>query len=87
MFQWVNACVDMVRLVGDTWGGQTYGKIDSLSISANCKLRRILTMKHQLHDSTDDHGTQCVFNCHQYLLLCSLDYKTLTMQIYRYALV
>lgn len=55
-YQWVNCCCDMVNIVGDTWHGQTFGKIDSLTISANCKLRRIITMKHQPHDTTDDDG-------------------------------
>jgi len=44
----------MVNVVGETWPGQTFGKIDSITISANCKLRRIFTMKNQPPDTTDD---------------------------------
>ncbi|XP_067933834.1 protein CFAP20DC-like [Watersipora subatra] len=51
---WVNCCCDLVNIVGETWPGQTFGKVDSISVSANCKLRRIITMKHQPPDTTDD---------------------------------
>jgi len=44
----------MVSIVGETWPGQTYSKIDSLSISANCSLRRVMTMRLQPPDTTDD---------------------------------
>ena len=56
----------MVNIVSDTWQGQTFGKVDSLSISANCKLRRIFTMKHQPPDTTDDDGkslSTCWYVC------------------------
>ncbi|KAF6018199.1 C3orf67 [Bugula neritina] len=51
---WLNCCCDMVSIVGETWPGQTYSKIDSLSISANCSLRRVMTMRLQPPDTTDD---------------------------------
>ena len=55
-FQWLNLCLDMVSLVGETWSGQTYRAIDHITVSANCKLRRIFTMKSQPPDTTDDNG-------------------------------
>lgn len=55
-FQWLNLCLDMVSLVGETWSGQTYRAIDHITVSANCKVRRIFTMKSQPPDTTDDNG-------------------------------
>lgn len=51
---WLNCCFDMVAIVGDLWRGQTYHSIDSITVSANCRLRRVFTMKLPPHDTTDD---------------------------------
>ncbi|XP_060065672.1 protein CFAP20DC-like [Ylistrum balloti] len=51
---WLNMCIDMVSLVGETWKGQTYKATQSISVSANCKLRRIFTMKIQPPDTAGD---------------------------------
>ncbi|XP_041350052.1 protein CFAP20DC-like isoform X2 [Gigantopelta aegis] len=51
---WVNLCLDMLSLVSDTWKGQTYRAIESITVSANCKIKRIFTMKVQPPDTTDD---------------------------------
>ncbi|KAK7494008.1 hypothetical protein BaRGS_00014890 [Batillaria attramentaria] len=51
---WLNLCLDMVSMVGDTWSGQTFHAVDHITLSANCKLRRIFTMKSQPPDTTDD---------------------------------
>ncbi|XP_013404893.1 uncharacterized protein C3orf67 homolog [Lingula anatina] len=51
---WTNLCLDMVSLVGETWRGQTYKAIESITLSANCRVRRIFTMKVQPADNTDD---------------------------------
>ena len=56
LFQWLNLCFDLVSLVGDTWKGQTFKSIESICISANCKLRRMFTMKSQPPDTTEDDG-------------------------------
>ncbi|KAI0237237.1 hypothetical protein LSAT2_012249 [Lamellibrachia satsuma] len=52
--KWLHLCLDLASLVSETWRGQTYKSIDSICISANCKLRRIYTTRHQLVDTTDD---------------------------------
>ncbi|GFR65877.1 craniofacial development protein 2 [Elysia marginata] len=44
----------MVSLVGETWTSQTFRSVDQISVSANCKVRRIFTMKTQPPDTTDD---------------------------------
>ena len=46
----------MNSLVGETWKGQIYKSIESICLSAHCKLRRIFTMKAQPYDDTDDEG-------------------------------
>ncbi|CAH1783317.1 unnamed protein product [Owenia fusiformis] len=51
---WVNLCFDMVSLVGEMWRGQTYKSTESIIVSANCRIRRLFTMKYQPPDSTDD---------------------------------
>ena len=61
--QWLNLCMDMVSLVGETWSGQTYHAIDHITVSANCKVRRIFTMKSQSPDTTDDSGQFGVVFC------------------------
>lgn len=51
---WLNLVLDMVSLVGDTWTSHTFRAVDHISVSANCKLRRVFTMKSQPLDTTDD---------------------------------
>ncbi|XP_046548599.1 protein CFAP20DC-like [Haliotis rubra] len=51
---WLNLCLDLVSLVGETWKGETYRAIEAVAISANCKLKRVFTMKVQPPDTTDD---------------------------------
>ena len=63
-FQWLNLCFDMVSLVGDIWRGQTFKALESISISANCRLRRIFTMKVQPPDTVGDDGMSvCLSVC------------------------
>lgn len=57
-FQWLNLCVDLVSIVGETWRGQTYRSIESVCVSANCKLRRIFTLKSQPPDTAEDEGVE-----------------------------
>ncbi|PVD24826.1 hypothetical protein C0Q70_15312 [Pomacea canaliculata] len=52
---WLNLCVDMVSLVGEIWTGQTFRAVDHITVAANCKLRRIFTMKSQPPDTTNDY--------------------------------
>ncbi|CAL1526216.1 unnamed protein product [Lymnaea stagnalis] len=51
---WLNLAIDMVSLVGEMWVGQTFRSVDQISISANCKLKRVFTMKSQPPDTTED---------------------------------
>ncbi|KAK0064303.1 protein CFAP20DC [Biomphalaria pfeifferi] len=51
---WLNLALDLMSLVGDMWIGQTFRSLDQITISANCKLRRVFTMKSQPPDTTED---------------------------------
>ncbi|KAK3103082.1 hypothetical protein FSP39_016320 [Pinctada imbricata] len=51
---WLNLCLDLVSLVSDLWRGQTFKATESITISANCKLRRVFTMKSQPPDTAGD---------------------------------
>lgn len=44
-FKWVNLTFDLASLINDIWKNQTFKSIDSISICANCKLRKIFTLK------------------------------------------
>ena len=54
--QWLNLAIDMVSVVGELFRGQTFKSLDSILISASCKLRKIFTLKDQPPDTTDDDG-------------------------------
>lgn len=51
---WLNLCVDLQSLVGETFKGQSFKALENLTISATCRLRKIFTMKLQPCDTTDD---------------------------------
>ncbi|XP_041459925.1 protein CFAP20DC-like [Lytechinus variegatus] len=51
---WLNLTIDMVSLVGEMFRGQTFKSLDTIIISACCKLRKIFTLKDQPGDTTDD---------------------------------
>lgn len=53
--EWLNLCLDLNSLVSETFKEHsTFKSIDSLTLSANCHLRKIFTMKNQPLDTTDD---------------------------------
>lgn len=43
--QWTNFVLDLSTLINDIWKNQTFKSIDFISISANCKLRKLFTLK------------------------------------------
>ena len=51
---WLNLCLDLNSLVGETFKGQSFKALENLTISASCRLRKIFTMKCQPIDTTDD---------------------------------
>ncbi|CAF0824747.1 unnamed protein product [Brachionus calyciflorus] len=42
---WTNLVFDLSVLINDIWKNQTFKSIDSITICANCKLRKIFTLK------------------------------------------
>ncbi len=44
-FKWLNMAFDLASLISDIWKNQTFKAIDSIAICANCKLRKIFTLK------------------------------------------
>ncbi len=56
VLKWLNLVMDMKVLVSETWKGQMYSSVESVCLSANCRLRRIFTMRSQPPDTTDDEG-------------------------------
>ena len=59
--QWLNFCLDLVSIVTETFRGQTYKSLDSITLSAACKVRKIFTMRTQPSDDTDDDGELTVY--------------------------
>ena len=57
---WLNLCLDLQSLVGETFKGQSFKALENLTISASCRLRKIFTMKLQPFDTTDDDE---IYNC------------------------
>lgn len=57
---WLNLCLDLQSLVGETFKGQSFKALENLTISASCRLRKIFTMKSQPFDTTDDDE---IYNC------------------------
>jgi hypothetical protein len=41
----LNLAFDLASLISDIWKNQTFKAIDSIAICANCKLRKIFTLK------------------------------------------
>lgn len=57
---WLNLCLDLQSLVGETFKGQSFKALENLTISASCRLRKIFTMKSQPFDTTGDDE---IYNC------------------------
>jgi len=47
---WLNFCLDLKSIVQDCFSGQDFRTIDSIIICANCKLRRVFTLRCQPKD-------------------------------------
>ncbi|XP_072136593.1 protein CFAP20DC isoform X6 [Mobula birostris] len=59
---WNNICIDMVSFTNAAFKGAGFQSLDRIVVSANCKLRKIFTMKLQPQDTTfedDMYSLQC----------------------------
>ena len=51
---WANLCLDLVSFVEETWKGQSFRSLESIAISAVCKVKRLFTMKAPPIDTSGD---------------------------------
>ncbi|XP_067854926.1 uncharacterized protein C3orf67 homolog isoform X2 [Heptranchias perlo] len=59
---WSNLCIDLVSFTDAAFKGAGFQSLDRIVVSANCKLRKIFTMKLQPQDTTfedDMYSLQC----------------------------
>ena len=52
---WLNLCLDLLSFVADSFKGQTYRALESIVVCANCRLRRVFSMKNQPRDDSGIH--------------------------------
>lgn len=50
---WCNLCIDLVAFTSEIFKGAVFQSLDGIIVSANCKLRKIFTLKSKPQDSAD----------------------------------
>ncbi|XP_061210216.1 protein CFAP20DC isoform X1 [Neopsephotus bourkii] len=50
---WCNMCIDLVGFTSEIFRGAAFQSLDGISISANCKLRKIFTLKCKPQDTAE----------------------------------
>ncbi|XP_061864537.1 protein CFAP20DC [Colius striatus] len=56
---WCNMCIDLVAFTSEIFRGAVFQSLDGIIISANCKLRKIFTLKSKPQDTTEE-DDKCV---------------------------
>ncbi|KAM6344855.1 LOW QUALITY PROTEIN: protein CFAP20DC [Alca torda] len=56
---WCNMCIDLVAFTSEIFRGAVFQSLDGIIISANCKLRKIFTLKSKPQDTAEEDGV-CV---------------------------
>ncbi|XP_054072615.1 protein CFAP20DC isoform X1 [Rissa tridactyla] len=56
---WCNMCIDLVAFTSEIFRGAVFQSLDGIIISANCKLRKIFTLKSKPQDTAEEDG-MCV---------------------------
>jgi len=51
----------MRSLMNEAWSDSLFASLEGITISGNCRLRRIFTMRRQAPDTTDDDGSSLFF--------------------------
>ncbi|MEE6501860.1 hypothetical protein FKM82_004340 [Ascaphus truei] len=51
---WCNLCIDLVAFTSGIFKGAVFQSLDGIIVSANCKLRKIFTMKLKPQDTVED---------------------------------
>ena len=54
--QWSNLCIDLVSFTAELFKTAVFRTLDSIAVCANCKIRRIFTMKTEATDTSDGGG-------------------------------
>ncbi|XP_055270196.1 protein CFAP20DC isoform X7 [Moschus berezovskii] len=50
---WCNLCIDLVAFTNEIFKGAVFQSLDGITVSANCKLRKIFTLKYKPQDTAD----------------------------------
>ncbi|XP_032146214.1 uncharacterized protein C3orf67 homolog isoform X5 [Sapajus apella] len=50
---WCNLCIDLVAFTSEIFKGAVFQSLDGIVVSANCKLRKIFTLKSKPQDTAD----------------------------------
>ncbi|KFQ58479.1 Uncharacterized protein C3orf67, partial [Pelecanus crispus] len=53
---WCNMCIDLVAFTSEIFRGAVFQSLDGISISANCKLRKIFTLKSKPQETAEEDG-------------------------------
>uniref|UniRef100_A0A8C4ZPU6 CFA20 domain-containing protein n=1 Tax=Gadus morhua TaxID=8049 RepID=A0A8C4ZPU6_GADMO len=53
---WSNLCIDLVSFTAELFKTAVFRTLDSIAVCANCKIRRIFTMKTEATDTSDGGG-------------------------------
>ncbi|KFP87775.1 Uncharacterized protein C3orf67, partial [Acanthisitta chloris] len=53
---WCNMCIDLVAFTSELFRGAVFQSLDGIIISANCKLRKIFTLKSKPQDTAKEDG-------------------------------
>uniref|UniRef100_A0A8C5TR94 CFAP20 domain containing n=1 Tax=Malurus cyaneus samueli TaxID=2593467 RepID=A0A8C5TR94_9PASS len=56
---WCNMCIDLVAFTSEIFRGAVFRSLDGIIISANCKLRKIFTLKSKPQDTAEGDGVPC----------------------------
>ncbi|XP_078517641.1 protein CFAP20DC isoform X2 [Lissotriton helveticus] len=51
---WCNLCIDLVSFTSEVFKGAVFQSLDGIIVSANCKLRKIFTMKLKPQDTSEE---------------------------------
>ncbi|KAB0360362.1 hypothetical protein FD754_004518 [Muntiacus muntjak] len=51
--RWCNLCIDLVAFTNEIFKGAVFQSLDGITVSANCKLRKIFTLKYKPQDTAD----------------------------------
>ncbi|XP_064579926.1 protein CFAP20DC isoform X6 [Zonotrichia leucophrys gambelii] len=57
---WCNMCIDLVTFTYEIFRGALFQSLDGITISANCKLRKVFTLKFKPPVTAEEDGTSIV---------------------------